>query len=122
MLPTESDVMRVYEESEYNVCSYDDSSVTDGFCNAIEGFYNFHNINSNVTNNCGFAEMHNKVHLYIGGLMMQVPTSSNDPIFWLHHCNIDRLYEKWLADDISYKPVPNDNSVVLWYRFWSQWQ
>ena len=24
-------------------------------------------------------------------------TAGQDPIFWLHHCNIDRLWEKWLA-------------------------
>lgn len=77
MLPNESDVMRVYEELQYDVCKYDDSNDTNGFRNAIEGFYNF----NDVHRRCGFAEMHNKVHLYIGGLMMQVPTSSNDPIF-----------------------------------------
>ena len=110
MLPTESDVMRVYEELEYDVCYYNHSDDINGFRNAIEGFYNF----NNVDRECDFAEMHNKVHLYIGGLMMDVPTSSNDPIFWLHHCNIDRLYERWLANpnaDILYKPAPNDNSV-----------
>ena len=24
-------------------------------------------------------------------------TAGQDPIFWLHHCNIHRLWEKWLA-------------------------
>jgi Common central domain of tyrosinase/Polyphenol oxidase middle domain len=24
-------------------------------------------------------------------------SAGQDPIFWLHHCNIDRLWEKWLA-------------------------
>ena len=28
--------------------------------------------------------------------MAQVPTSARDPIFWLHHCNIDRMWNKWL--------------------------
>ena len=23
--------------------------------------------------------------------------AGRDPIFWLHHCNIDRLWEKWLS-------------------------
>ena len=22
-------------------------------------------------------------------------TSPNDPVFWLHHCNIDRLWAEW---------------------------
>ena len=27
--------------------------------------------------------------------MGSVPTAANDPIFWLHHCNIDRLWAAW---------------------------
>ena len=112
-LPTEADVEIVNNELQYDVCGYDKDKETEGFRNALEGYYNFNNVIIDKT--CpGFAEMHNKVHLYIGGLMKDVPTSSNDPIFWLHHCNVDRLYEKWLANpeaDISYKPAPIDNSV-----------
>ena len=39
---------------------------------------------------------HNPVHDIIGGLMadMQSPL---DPIFWLHHANIDRLWSAWVA-------------------------
>jgi hypothetical protein len=40
---------------------------------------------------------HGSVHVSIGGWMGQVPTAGQDPIFYLHHCNIDRLWEKWLA-------------------------
>jgi hypothetical protein len=28
--------------------------------------------------------------------MSSVPTAAGDPIFWLHHCNIDRLWNVWL--------------------------
>ena len=37
---------------------------------------------------------HNGVHQYIGGDML-APTSPNDPIFWLHHCNVDRAWAIW---------------------------
>jgi tyrosinase len=37
------------------------------------------------------------VHSTIGGDMGLFETAGQDPIFWLHHCNIDRLWEKWLA-------------------------
>ena len=40
---------------------------------------------------------HNVVHSSIGGNMGGFNTAGQDPIFWLHHCNIDRLWEKWLA-------------------------
>ena len=40
---------------------------------------------------------HGVVHGTIGGNMGGFNTAGQDPIFWLHHCNIDRLWEKWLA-------------------------
>lgn len=30
-----------------------------------------------------------------GGMMAQVPSAGFDPIFWLHHSNIDRLWQQW---------------------------
>ena len=38
--------------------------------------------------------LHNLVHRYVGGTMGAM-TSPNDPVFWLHHCNIDRLWADW---------------------------
>ena len=49
--------------------------------------------------------LHNLVHRWVGGLwvdngqvlggtMMQM-SSPNDPVFWLHHCNLDRLWAAW---------------------------
>jgi tyrosinase len=40
---------------------------------------------------------HGAVHVSIGGWMGSVPTAAQDPIFWLHHANIDRLWSLWLA-------------------------
>jgi tyrosinase len=43
---------------------------------------------------------HNFVHRWVGGAKysnMVQTFSPMDPIFWLHHCNIDRLYSNWLA-------------------------
>lgn len=42
---------------------------------------------------------HGAVHVLVGGaggLMSSVPTAAGDPIFWLHHANIDRLWDAWL--------------------------
>ena len=39
---------------------------------------------------------HGSVHGAIGGDMGAVPTAAKDPVFWLHHANIDRLWEQWL--------------------------
>src|SRR6185369_7997531 len=40
---------------------------------------------------------HGAVHVDVGGWMGWVPTAAQDPIFYLHHCNIDRLWNLWLA-------------------------
>ncbi len=40
---------------------------------------------------------HGSVHVDVGNDrgMGQVPWAANDPIFWLHHCNIDRIWASW---------------------------
>lgn len=42
---------------------------------------------------------HGTVHVRVGTTanMGAVPTAANDPIFWLHHANIDRIWESWRA-------------------------
>ena len=41
------------------------------------------------------SHMHNAVHVWIGGHMLIVPSAINDPIFNLHHTNVDRILESW---------------------------
>ncbi|GAB7045578.1 FG-GAP-like repeat-containing protein [Catenuloplanes indicus] len=40
---------------------------------------------------------HNGIHVLIGGWMGDPDLAALDPIFWLHHANIDRLWSSWLA-------------------------
>jgi tyrosinase len=45
---------------------------------------------------------HGDVHMGVGGVrplgwMSRFQTAGRDPIFWLHHANIDRLWEVWLG-------------------------
>src|SRR5436190_4207498 len=40
---------------------------------------------------------HDSVHGVIGGFMGSFGTAARDPIFWLHHANIDRLWDLWLT-------------------------
>lgn len=39
---------------------------------------------------------HDLVHDQIGGYMGSPNTAGRDPIFWLHHANVDRLWGEWL--------------------------
>lgn len=40
---------------------------------------------------------HNFIHELVGGLMKRLVTAANDPIFWLHHANVDRVWATWHA-------------------------
>ncbi len=43
------------------------------------------------------SQPHDVVHVALGGLMSDPDTAAQDPIFWLHHANIDRMWNRWLA-------------------------
>jgi len=45
------------------------------------------------------ANLHGTIHVLVGNGqgMGDVPWAANDPIFWMHHCNIDRLWASWNA-------------------------
>ena len=45
---------------------------------------------------------HGNMHMAVGGLMQSFSTAALDPIFWLHHANIDRLWQVWLDRDASH--------------------
>jgi hypothetical protein len=38
---------------------------------------------------------HNYVHDWVGGAMADPTISPEDPIFWMHHGNIDRIWSTW---------------------------
>jgi tyrosinase len=51
--------------------------------------------------------LHGNVHVLVGGPnnMGNVPTAAQDPIFWMHHCNIDRLWASWNAAGRTNPPL-----------------
>jgi tyrosinase len=56
---------------------------------------------------------HDLIHGWTGGDMGAVATSAFDPIFWAHHCMIDRLWYLWqLRQGVNNIP-PNYLSLVL---------
>jgi hypothetical protein len=54
--------------------------------------------------------VHAAVHLAVGGTMSS-SSSPADPIFWLHHANIDRLWAKWQAGHLGQNP-PNMSKTL----------
>jgi len=72
--------------------------------------------------------LHGTVHVGVGNStdgMGLVPWAADDPIFWLHHCNIDRIWASWNAlgnanpsdAEFTSKPFPfadpNGSQVVF---------
>ncbi len=54
--------------------------------------------------------MHNSVHRAVGGNMVSA-ASPSDPLFWLHHANIDRIWTEWQKAHPGKKP--SNKSEVL---------
>jgi tyrosinase len=119
-LPTHDDVVFALDRPSYDVAPYDAGSDQQlSFRNALEGFWR---TVGSARLNTGSASMvcgpdgvmmvvsgeglHNAAHGWVGGLLeagtggprlgtMLLPTSTNDPVFFLHHANIDRLWAEW---------------------------
>ncbi len=68
---------------------------------------------------------HNSVHNWINGDMGSF-RSPIDPIFWLHHANVDRLWAEWslqhAATSLPDNPAPTDRNAALTRDFWLQFQ
>lgn len=53
------------------------------------------------------AQPHGVGHSLTGGLMGAFSTAGLDPVFWLHHANVDRLWETYAQDLGHGYPFPN---------------
>ena len=59
---------------------------------------------------------HNDIHIAVGGAigtvngaMADIPTAAFDPVFWVHHANVDRLWAEWSCmPGKSWGPMPPD--------------
>ena len=94
-----------------------DNNDNDGFRKRLEGFVDLCPgqqciIRNPQEGNPPHNNLHNAVHIFLGGHMRVVPSASNDPIFFLHHANIDRLFESWLRKFTdANRPLP-DYSII----------
>jgi len=50
------------------------------------------------------VEAHNEVHNWCNGTVSSPPTAAQDPIFWLLHANIDRIWDRW---QLTHSGVPS---------------
>lgn len=92
-LPSEEDLGLAMAEAFYDTPNYDRSPFTVGFRNRLEGW-----VTQRGDGRVGTpgSQLHNRVHLWIGGNMAPM-TSPNDPVFFLHHCFVDKVWADWQA-------------------------
>ncbi|HFJ9274460.1 TPA: tyrosinase family protein [Bacillus cereus] len=83
-LPNKNQVKDAIDITPYDEAPW--RHVTNGFRSALE-------------------EIHNAPHNWVGGVMAGAG-SPEDPIFWLHHSNIDRLWAIWQEKHPSFSYVP----------------
>jgi len=51
-------------------------------------------------------DIHNHIHVWVGGTMSDIATAAYDPLFWAHHAMIDRIWRLWqLAHSASGPPA-----------------
>jgi tyrosinase len=93
-LPPQGDISgTINSTNPYDVSPWDGTSGEGpDFRNQAEGWYQ-----------C--CHLHNQVHLWVGQSMLPM-TSPNDPVFFLHHCNVDRIWAQWQAQHPSLGYVP----------------
>lgn len=106
-LPTPQEIDQLFTKSVYDVAPWDyyaDTAMS--FRNYLEGYWNGPNTNSLVAQ-LGDG-MHGRVHIFVGGNMVS-NSSPNDPVFFLHHCNVDRLWAEW-EDMVGVMNFPSE-----WY-------
>ena len=75
---------------------------------------NINTLNANTTFRAFQAELeglHGLVHNAVGGTMATA-SSPADPLFWLHHSFVDRLWARWQASPQG-APPPNPNERLL---------
>src|SRR6266850_5851445 len=48
---------------------------------------------------------HGSAHVSFGGVISSINTAARDPLFFLLHCNVDRLWAKWQRQNSRFDPA-----------------
>ena len=98
LLPATNQVQHALAMTSYDMERWDYSVETNvtylertTFRNYMEGHTGLF---SSVNDEPFGDQMHGRVHLWVGGNLSS-SSSPNDPLFWLHHANLDRIWAEW---------------------------
>ncbi|XP_078539604.1 alanine--tRNA ligase, mitochondrial-like isoform X1 [Lissotriton helveticus] len=87
-LPSAQQVEDVLQWKDYDTPPYNTTS-KHSFRNCLEGFVD--PSSGEITR----RSLHNLFHMYMGGTVSLISISSNDPIFYLHHAFVDKIFKRW---------------------------
>lgn len=106
-LPSQSHVDAILALTPYDASPWHRSS--SGYRNSNEGWP--------VVDGNPAPNTHNRVHVWVGGSMLP-GTSPNDPVFFLHHCFVDKLWADWQAahPGDAYVPGPGESNDLDGHR------
>jgi len=76
--------------------------------NMVANFTHYTDFEPNLENG-----IHGLIHMFVG-FSMTVMISPDDPLFFLHHCNIDRLFHLWI-DCHGYDNITSANLTSTQY-------
>ncbi len=79
VLPAQQEIDDVLSVTPYDVSPWNATS-SPSFRNQVEGWIG--------------PNLHNRGHGWVGGSMLPM-TSPNDPVFFMHHCMVDKLWYEW---------------------------
>ncbi len=96
-LPAQQQVRAVLAVASYDASPWDDSE-QQSFRNLLEGWQP------------SPPSLHNVIHVWVGG-DMGASTSPNDPVFYLNHANVDRIWAAWQRDNPTARYVPAQNDA-----------
>lgn len=101
--------------ADINTTSFADLATTAQSALTNASFGNFQNALNGV---------HGSVHVRVGGNMSSVATAGFDPIFYLHHCNVDRLWWQWQQSHPGAFPAVEANLQLEPFNkpYSNQWQ
>ena len=57
--------------------------------------------------------VHNSGHVWVGGSMGSILTAPADPVFWMHHAEIDRIWAAWQTANPGQNPVLAGAAAIM---------
>ena len=106
-LPRIPHVRAALAAEPYDAPGWDSDPATPGFRNTVEGWPDLPGSRR--------PNLHNRVHVWVGGDMSPA-TSPNDPVFFLNHCFVDRIWAAWQARPGDRAHRPPDSAPAALFR------